>query len=460
MRRPGQWQLRSAVGTLAGTLALGAFAATAPAMAAQASTGPVSTTPASGTPELAPTGTTEQIRQIVQCGSTMYAVGKFTSIRSISQGGSTFARNNVFSFSAAAPYSVSTWNPDVNGTVNTIAFAGGDCSSAYIGGRFTQVGGTPAKDLAEISTSTGAVNTSFGHNAQAQVETMLVVGSPPSHLLTGGDFTSINGSARSYYASLNLTTGKDDGYLALSISGHYSYPGVSPNPTRIYNQQISPSGSKVLIEGDFTSVAGQSRQQIFMIDLGSGSATLDSWHPSIFDDNCSVKEPFYLQDAAWGQGAFAGTIYAVGTGLHLANWNGTFPLTGPCDAVTAVSATSGAMQWQNFTGCDSLFSVATDSTTVYIGGHERWANNENGCNHAGAGAVKAQGMAGFDITKGARRSGRTAAAPGLYSRARGLGADDMLRTSTGLWIASDNAQNVNKCQGVTGHAGLCFLPGS
>ena len=59
-------------------LALGAFAAASPTMAAQASTGPVSTTPASGTPELAPTGTTEQIRQIVQCGSTMYAVGKFT----------------------------------------------------------------------------------------------------------------------------------------------------------------------------------------------------------------------------------------------------------------------------------------------------------------------------------------------------------------------------------------------
>ena len=84
MRCPGHWQLRSAAGALAGALALGAFAAAAPTMAAQASTGPVSATPASGTPELTPTGTTEQIRQIVQCGDTMFAVGKFTSI---SQGG-------------------------------------------------------------------------------------------------------------------------------------------------------------------------------------------------------------------------------------------------------------------------------------------------------------------------------------------------------------------------------------
>jgi hypothetical protein len=450
MRRSGQWQLRSTVGALASTLALGAFAAVAPTMAAQASTGPVSTTPASNTPQLAPTGTTEQIRQIVQCGSTMYAVGKFTSI---SQGsGSPVTRNNVFSFSANAPYTINSWNPNVNGTVNTIAVTA-DCSSAFIGGHFTQVHGTPVKDLAKISagpTSTGAVDTSFGHNAQAQVETMLVT---HGHLLTGGDFTSINGTARSYYASLNLTTGKVDGYLGLNISGHYSYPGVSPNPTRIYNQQMNSAGSKVLVEGDFTSVAGQSRQQIFMIDLGSGSATLDGWHPSIFNDNCSVKEPFYLQDAAWVPGA--NTIVAVGTGLHL-NGNGSFPLTGPCDAVTAVSATDGAVQWQNWTGCDSLFSVAADSTTVYIGGHERWADNANACNKAGTGAVKAPGMGGFSISGSLLKNG--AGTAGRYFRARGLGADDMLRTSAGLWIASDNAQDVDKCQGVTGHAGLCFLP--
>jgi hypothetical protein len=455
MRFLSSWRLGRAgvIGVTVAMAAAGGFAS--PALAGPATAGGgVSATPASGTPQLAGTSTGENVRQLVKCGKTMYAVGKFTSI---SQGGSTFARNNAFSFSATPPYTVSPWNPSVNGTVNTIAFAGGDCSSAFIGGQFTQVGGTSVKNLAKVSTSTGAVNASFGHNAQAQVETMLVTG---SHLLTGGYFTSINGTARSYYASLDVNTGKDDGYLALNISGHYSYPGVDSNVSRIYNQQLSPDGTRVLVEGDFTSVAGQSRQQIFMIDLGSGSATLDSWHPSIFNDNCSVKEPFYLQDAAWGQGAVASTIYAAGTGLHLTNWNGTFPLTGPCDAVTAVSATSGAMQWQNFTGCDSLFSVATDSTTVYIGGHERWANNENGCNHAGAGAVKAQGMAGFDITKGATLRTNGSGTAGLYSRARGLGADDMLRTSTGLWIASDNAQNVDKCQGVTGHAGLCFLPGS
>src|SRR5258708_37562761 len=46
-------------------------ASAAPAKAAQ--TGPVSATPATGTPKLATTSTTQTVRQLVQCGSTMYA---------------------------------------------------------------------------------------------------------------------------------------------------------------------------------------------------------------------------------------------------------------------------------------------------------------------------------------------------------------------------------------------------
>jgi hypothetical protein len=52
----------------------------------------------------------------------------------------------------------------------------------------------------------------------------------------------------------------------------------------------------------------------------------------------------------------------------------------------------------------------------------------------------------------------SAGTAGFYSRDRGLGADDMLLTSAGLWIASDNDFGSSKCGGVSGHAGICFLP--
>src|SRR5580700_4822613 len=113
MRRRACWLVRLGAGAVGSGLAVTAFALTP----AAAQTGPVSPNPITGTPALASTGTTEQVRQLVQCGGTMYAVGTFTEI---TQSGVTYQRNNVFSFNATAPFAMTSWTPDVNGTVNSI----------------------------------------------------------------------------------------------------------------------------------------------------------------------------------------------------------------------------------------------------------------------------------------------------------------------------------------------------
>src|SRR5712691_10340008 len=157
-----RWIRRSSAGLVVGTAAASVLGLAAPALAAG---GPVSGTPASGTPQLAPNGTNEQVRQHVQCGGTMFAVGSFTSIK---RGVTIYSRHNAFSFSATAPFKVTSWNPDVNGKVNTIAFNGTGCKNAYMGGHFTSVHGGSAKNIVEVSTSTGAINTAFAHNANGQ----------------------------------------------------------------------------------------------------------------------------------------------------------------------------------------------------------------------------------------------------------------------------------------------------
>jgi hypothetical protein len=412
---------------------------------AQAATGPVSSTPAVGTPQLANTGATEQVRQLAQCGGTMYAVGTFTSIQRYS---TTYARNNAFSFSATSPFKVTTWNPNVNGIVNSIAFSP-DCSMAYLGGVFTSVNGTAVKNIAEVSTSTGAVNTAFASSAGGQVSTLLTYG---THLLTGGYFTSINGSsANPYFTSLNTTTGKDDGFLNLNISGNYQFPGVSSNPTRVYNQQLSNGGSLDLVEGDFTSVGGQPRQQIFMLNLAGSKASVTAWTSDEFSQACATVEPFYVQAAAWSPDD--SEIYIGTTGYHPYNMPvGETPRTGLCDAAAAFPATQADVShlWVNYTGCDSLYSAAADASTAYFGGHERWSQNSNDCDAQGTGAIAAPGMEGLDPATGNLTFNPT--------RDRGLGADDMLVTSGGLWIASDNSDGSSSCGGVYGYAGICFLP--
>jgi hypothetical protein len=412
---------------------------------AQAATGPVSSTPAAGTPQLANTGATEQVRQLAQCGGTMYAVGTFTSIQRYS---TTYARNNAFSFSATSPFKVTAWNPNVNGIVNSIAFSP-DCSMAYLGGIFTSVNGTAVKNIAEVSTSTGAVNTAFASSAGGQVSTLLTYG---SHLLTGGYFTSINGSsANPYFTSLNTTTGKDDGFLNLNISGNYQFPGVSSNPTRVYNQQLSNGGSLDLVEGDFTSVGGQPRQQIFMLNLAGSQASMTAWTSDEFSQACATVEPFYVQAAAWSPDD--SEIYIGTTGYHPYNMPvGATQRTGLCDAAAAFPATQADVShlWVNNPGCDAVSAGAAAASTAYFGGHERWSQNPNDCDAQGTGAIAAPGMEGLDPATGNLTFNPT--------RDRGLGADDMLVTSGGLWIASDNSDGSSSCGGAYGYAGICLLP--
>jgi hypothetical protein len=372
-------------------------------------------------------------------------VGTFTSIR---QRGRTFSRSNVFSFSATAPYTLTSWNPEVNGMVNTIAFARGSCAHAYLGGSFTRVHGAPATNIAKVSTTAGRIVASFSHDANKPVQTLLDY---RGHLLAGGSFTRVNGSGRDpYYASLNQVTGRDDGFLRLGIHG-----SLVRSPTKIYNQQLGYTRKRVLVEGSFTSVAGRPRQQIFMLNLDAPQASLTGWTSPEFSSNCIRAESFYVRDAAWSPDD--STIYIADTGDHLLNWSGhAFPLTGLCDAAAAFPAHWRSVRhaWINYTGCDSLYSVAADNSAVYVAAHPRWSENAYACNKKGPGAVADPGMQGLSPGTGKVMLNSKGLARYTMSRAN---ADDMLLTRAGLWIASSNRLGSSKCGGVGGHAGICFL---
>jgi len=367
------------LGTAAGLLAL---CATAQAASAQGvggvapPSGVVSNTPATDTPHLKATADnpTQQIRQLVQCGSTMYAVGSFTTIVRES---STYTRSDIVSFSAAAPYTVTSLAPTVAGSdINSIAFNGTNCADAYIGGSFTSVNGTSVKNVAEISTSTGNVVSAFAHSAAGSVQTLLGV---DGHILAGGYYTSINGSsADPYFTSLNPATGKDDGFLKLNISGNYNFSGVSSNATRVFNQSLSHGGQLDLVMGDFTSAGGLPRQQIFMLNLATSPATVTAWTSPQWDGSageatpadpasgypyeCATVEPFYIQAAAWSPND--SEIYIGTTGYHPNGWpTGATPRNGLCDAAAAFPATQAKVldTWINYTGCDSLYAAAADA---------------------------------------------------------------------------------------------------
>ena len=207
-----------------------------------------------------------------------------------------------------------------------------------------------------------------------------------------------------------------------------------------------------------------------MLNVAQSPAKVTGWSSPEFDGSkgnlpggypyqCGDSHPFYIHAAAWSPDD--STIYLAATGFKPWNWNGTFPLVGLCDAASAFPATEKEVthDWINYTGCNSLYSVAADASAVYVAGHNRWFDNPDACKTKGRGAINAPGLAG--LTPGATGGSlilNSSGTAGKYSRSRGHGADDMLLTGAGLWIASDNFGGNTSCGGVSGYAGICFLP--
>ncbi|MEP6665017.1 MAG: hypothetical protein ABJA81_01100, partial [Nocardioidaceae bacterium] len=309
----------------------------------------VSATPVSYTPWLLSTTPDQFVYEIDQCGGLMYSVGR---VSSIGQGSQTYTRGNAFSFSATNG-TMTSWNPQANAPIRSIAFSP-DCSIAYLGGSFTSIKGVSANGIAAVDTSTGALIQSFAHNASGEVNVVELVN---GNLIAGGTFTAINGAQRMRLASLDPTTGVPTSYLTLQAAGG-----------KVYNSQVSHSGDKLLIEGNFSTVGGVTRHQIAMLDLGASSATLNNWYSNEFSQVCAIS--FYVRDAAWSPDDQS--IYVATTGAWPANGGQGGPRSGLCDAAAKFPATAQTVShsWINYTGCDSLYAVEATSDTVYIAGHE------------------------------------------------------------------------------------------
>ena len=83
--------------------------------------------------------------------------------------------------------------------------------------------------------------------------------------------------------------------------------------------------------------------------------------------------------------------------------------------------------WVNYTGGDTLWSVAVTPAAVYVGGHQRWLDNPYCNNCAGPDAVPAKASGRSSPVRGKAMAWN----PG---RARGVGAQELVATSRGLYV--------------------------
>ena len=189
-----------------------------------------------------------------------------------------------------------------------------------------------------------------------------------------------------------------------------------------------PNGATLVAVGNFTTVAGQAREQMAMLTLAGQTATLSSWSTQRFVMQCASKFDTYIRDIDIDP---TGTYVAVGTTGAFFGGVGSNTL---CDSVSRweLGRTGASQQptWVDYEGGDTNWSVTATGTAIYTGGHYRWVNNPYAGDTVGPGTIKRRALAALDPVNGMPLSWN----PG---RSPGEGVFIMISTPEGLWVGHD-----------------------
>jgi len=277
-------------------------------------------------------------------GSSVYLGGNFSGSNSVN-GSAT--RNRAAKVDTTNGTVDSSWNPNVSGIVRTIAVSE---ASVYLGGNFSganSVNGTATRNrAAKVDTTNGTVDSSWNPNLNGTVYSIAVDG---SSVYVGGTFSgakSVNGTTtRNYVAKVDTTNGTVDG-------------SWNPNPNSTINALVV-SGSSVYVGGASTQAGGVVRNNAAAID---SSGALTSWDPNL---NSTVRAITVSGSSVYLGGAFNGANSVNGSATR--------------NRASKVDTTNGTVDasWNpNLTG--SVFAIAVDGSSVYLGGDFNGANSVNG----------------------------------------------------------------------------------
>ena len=384
----------------------------------------VSAVPAAYTPNIA----NGHVNAINQVGTRIVVGGTFTTMSNA--GSSAVVRQPyLFAFDAATGVLDTGFRPVLNAAAQSIE-PGPSPDTVYVAGGFTAVNGVANRAIVLLSTVTGAVVGPFKAAITNGIGNAIRL--TGGRLLVGGTFTSVSNVAHDGIVSLNPTTGALDPFMTVQLTGHHNYNGSGAGGTvGAVAMDVSPDGRQLIVIGNFKNANGVQHDQIVKIDLAGTSSAVDPWNTLEYTAACdNLHYDSYVRDVNWSPD---GSYFVIAsTGGEGTNSDGT---RGLCDSAVRWSATDTGANvlptWVDYTGSDSLYSVAVTGTAIYVGGHQRWLNNANQADFPGTGSVPRPGLAALDPVNGVPLAWNPGRNP------RGGGADAMFASVNGLYVGSD-----------------------
>ncbi|WP_433333629.1 hypothetical protein [Spirillospora sp. CA-294931] len=398
-------------------------AAVTPAVTAGADTVPPAGTPATVSVDPLPTW---QVNGVVwsmtTVGNTVYATGNFTKARppgTAPGNAKEVARQNILAFDLTTGNLNTAFNHSLNGQGLRIVRSP-DGKRVYVGGEFTTVDGKARSRLAAFDTATGALVPNFAPKVSNKVRGIAATNST---VYFGGNFFNVNGKSRTRLAAVKAADGTNIDTWR---------PTADDN--EVMAMAMAPAQTRVIIGGAFQKLNGADKVGIGAVDATSGaSATWTSRPiPSRIGDNKS-----YVTDLTVSGDTVYGT--ANGDGHHW--FDGRF----------AAKTVDGALTWlDNCYGAS--YGIFVQNQSVYSVSHA------HDCSSLGAFPETSPQTWHRALATTTAATGTDKTAPGTNSNYRGQPIPSLLHWYPTLAMGSFTGQ-YQAAWAVTGNAEYVAMGG-
>lgn len=239
----------------------------------------VTGTGAGGTGELA-----TEAQAFAQVGNTMFVGGNFTTVRNQS-GSQSVAQSYLAAFDATTGEWISSFRPTFDHQVRSLAAL--PDGRLAVGGEFTTVNGQARSGLTVLDATTGEISSSWttqvenrGTSGKVSVRGLEV---SDGQLYVGGLFTHVVKGGQAWYerngARISLSTGNGDA-------------GWNPNFNgTVAAMDVADDGSRVYFAGYMTASGSTTVKKGVAISTGSGAPVASpAWNPAYSSSGASYQQ--------------------------------------------------------------------------------------------------------------------------------------------------------------------------
>ena len=285
---------------------------------------------------------------VLVAGSTAYAGGEFSNARpaGAAPGTNLVPRSNFLAFDVRTG-ALSSFDPSFNGRVNDIAVSP-DGRRLYVVGTFTQVDGQPRNRVAVFDLPGNTLSSTVVPNVNGVTQS---VAATNDTVYVGGYFSAINNQARVRIGAFRASDGATLPFRPIVDNG------------QVQGLVVSPDGAKLVLSGNFTSVAGGSTNPgygLAMVDATSGS---------------QLPLPINSEIRNAGDSSGVTNLDSDGTSFYGVGWH--FGGGGNMEGAFSASWADGTLNWIEDCHGDT-YDIAPAAGLVYMASHKHYCGNSGG----------------------------------------------------------------------------------